>query len=108
MMKQLQEYITEWRTSKEIQDAFGINARTMRLVKVDYNDKYDPIERPLYILSGNQGYKITHDQTLIRDNNKDVNFKQAITMLKQYWQIEKSFSDIDNLKLDLFKELSED
>ena len=108
MMKQLQEYLTEWRTSKEIQDAFGINARTIRLIKVDYNNKYGPIERPLYILSGNQGYKITNDQTLIRDNNKDVNFKQAITMLKQYWQIEKSFSDIDNLKLDLFKELNED
>lgn len=105
MTDKLLEFLKEWRTSKEIEDYFVINARTMRLIKADYNNKYDPIERPLYILSGNQGYKITNDQTLIRDNNKDVNFKQAITMLKQYWQIEKSFSDIDNLKLDLFKEL---
>ena len=105
MTDKLLDFLKEWRTSKEIEDYFGINARTMRLYKVDFNDKYDPIERPQYILSGNRGYRVTTNTSDIRRNNKEVNLTQAVTMLKQYWKIEKNFNDIDNFKLDLWNEI---
>lgn len=105
MTDKLLEFLKVWRTSKEIEDYFGINARTMRLYKVDFNDKYDPIDKPKYIVSGNLGYKVTVDIDTIRENNKQVNLYPAVTMLKQYWKIEKNFKDIDNFKLDLWKEI---
>ena len=105
MTDKLLEFLKEWRTSKEIEDYFGINARTMRMHKVDFNDKYDPVHSPKYILSGNRGYRVTTNTSDIRRNNKEVNLTQAVTMLKQYWKIEKNFNDIDNFKLDLWNEI---
>lgn len=97
--------LTEWKTRKQIDEELKninikLNERSFRQKIEEYNELFFLHRKDTYMAHSSKGYKLTKDETEIRDSIKD-NFTRGIDQLQKYHKGMRALGENANFKLSI-------
>ena len=103
MIEELQNYITDWKTRKEVipflrERGYKVDDRLIRNIREAWNKDYCDGYRDTYFAYSNKGYKLTANPEEIRDCI-DQDMKRGMKQIKRAYKAVRKLGERDQVTM---------